>query len=137
MAWAAHLAPGERHSPKAERKAYDELLKREPGFLRARLHRAHLLWRMSEDRAAAAELGGPDPDPSPSPDPGPGPSPDPDPDPDPDLTLSLSLTLSPTLSLTRQRARGVRARLRRGGDGAGALHRPPLPRAHPARLPPG
>ena len=121
MAWAAHLAPGERHSPKAERKTYDELLKREPGFLRARLHRAQLLWRMSEDRAAAAELGGPSPSP----------------DPDPNLTLTLSLTLSPTLSLTRQRARGVRARLRRGGDGAGALRRPPLPRAHPARLPPG
>ena len=33
------------------------LPRRDPAFLRARLHRAQLLWRMSEDRAAAAELG--------------------------------------------------------------------------------
>ena len=86
VAWAAHLAPGERHSPKAERKAYDELLKRDPGFLRARLHRAQLLWRMSEDRAAAAELGNPNPDPNPNPNPNPKPSPksNPNPNPNPD-----------------------------------------------------
>ena len=57
-AWASHLAPGERHSPKSERKTYDDLLRRDPAFLRARLHRAQLLWRRGEDRPAAAELAG-------------------------------------------------------------------------------
>lgn len=58
-AWASHLA-APLHRKDATyakiRATYDGLVKDRPKFNRARLHRAHLLWRAGELRLAAAEL---------------------------------------------------------------------------------
>ena len=56
LAWARHHLLDGSYEWKKERRAYIEVRKEHPSFMRARMHHAHLKWRQGCLLSAAAEL---------------------------------------------------------------------------------